>query len=82
MPMDDEDGLSFGYQFPEDVTAAVRRAFRREQEVGAPAGGGDGVGPFVYHAEGLTFAFVEHQGDAGGEKKTRFDGDRRVRRMP
>lgn len=70
MPMDDEDGLSFGYQFPEDVTAAVRRTFRRGQEAGASAGSGDGVGPFVYHAEGLTFAFVEHQDDAEGETRS------------
>lgn len=69
MAMDEEDGLSFGYRTAEDVTAGVKRAFRRQQE--ARAGGtGDGgvgeVGPFVYHAEALTFAFVEHEGVGSG----------------
>lgn len=68
--MDDEQGLSFGYQLPKDVTAAVKRAFHKEAESGAGAGSGDGLGPFVYHAEGLTFAFVEHEGPGQGE-----DGD-------
>ncbi|CAB1099265.1 unnamed protein product [Ectocarpus sp. CCAP 1310/34] len=66
VPMDDEQGLSFGYQFPKDVTAAVKRAFHKEAESGAGAGSGDGLGPFVYHAEGLTFAFVEHEGRGQG----------------
>ncbi|CAM9668360.1 unnamed protein product [Ectocarpus sp. 13 AM-2016] len=66
VPMDDEQGLSFGYHLPKDVTAAVKRAFRKEAESGAWAGSGDGLGPFVYHAEGLTFAFVEHEGPGQG----------------
>lgn len=67
MAMDDEDGLSFGYRLPKDVTDAVRRAFNREVASGAAGAEGGGVlGPFVYHAEGLTFAFVEHQGPGGG----------------
>lgn len=67
MPMDDEDGLSFGYQYPSDVTSAIRRAFRKEHDSAGAAGTGDGVGPFVYHAEGLTFAYVEHEGSDGGK---------------
>lgn len=67
MPMDDEDGLSFGYRLPEDVTAAVRRAFHKGEESVGGAGSGDELGPFVYHAEGLTFAFVEHEGPERGE---------------
>ncbi|CAN0418976.1 unnamed protein product [Laminaria digitata] len=66
MPMDDEDGLSFGYQLPEDVTSALRRAFHKGEEAGAAAGNGDGLGPFAYHAEGLTFAYVEHEGSEKG----------------
>lgn len=69
MPMDDEDGLSFGYRLPEDVTAAVRRAFHKgEAAVGSTSGsvGVDALGPFVYHAEGLTFAYVEHQDSERG----------------
>lgn len=58
MPIDDDDGLSFGYQAPEDVTAALKRSFRKERE----SGGGEGLGPFVYHAEGLTFAYLDHEG--------------------
>lgn len=64
MPMDDDDGLSFGYQTPEDVTAALKRSFRKEWEAGG--GGGDELGPFVYHAEGLILAFLEHEGVAKG----------------
>lgn len=67
MPMDDEDGLSFGYQLPEDVTSALRRAFHKGEEAGAAAGNGDGLGPFAYHAEGLTFAYVEHEGSEKGD---------------
>jgi len=69
MPMDDEDGLSFGYRLPEDVTAAVRRAFHKAEAVAAGGGGSaavDALGPFVYHAEGLTFAYVEHQDSERG----------------
>lgn len=69
MPMDEEDGLSIGYRTAEDVTAGVTKAFRREQEVRAGGAGGGGVGemgPFVYHAEALTFAFVEHEGVGSG----------------
>lgn len=66
MAMDDEDGLSFGYRLPNDVTDAVKRAFQKEEAGGAGVQGEDGLGPFVYHAEGLTFAFVEHQGPARG----------------
>lgn len=69
MAMDDEDGLSFGYQLPADVTSALTRAFHKGAEAGPEAGLGDGLGPFVYHAEGLTFAFVEHE---GSEKGGRF----------
>lgn len=69
MPMDDVEGLSFGYQFPEDVTAAVRRAFRKEATSGSLTGNSDGLGPFVYHAEGLTFAFIEHGGSEGGKMR-------------
>lgn len=68
MPMDDEDGLSFGYRLPKDVTAAVRRAFHKgEASVGGAGRSVDDLGPFVYQAEGLTFAFVEHQGPERGE---------------
>lgn len=67
MQMDEEEGLSFGYQLPTDVTAAVKRAFLKEEASGGGAGDGGGLGPFVYHAEGLTFAFIEHQGPEGGE---------------
>lgn len=66
MAMDDEDGLSFGYRLPKDVTDAVRRAFHKEEASDAGAGGQSVLGPFVYHAEGLTFAFVEHQGPGSG----------------
>lgn len=66
MAMDDEDGLSFGYRLPEDVTDAVRRSFRKEEASGAGAEGEGGLGPFVYHAEGLTFAFVQHEGPGRG----------------
>lgn len=69
MPMDEEDGLSFGYQLPEDVTSAVRRAFRNMGSKGE-AERDERMGPFVYHAEGLTFAFVEHVGGEGGEAWT------------
>lgn len=67
MPMDDEDGLSFGYQLPEDVTSALRRAFHRGEEAEPATGNGDELGPFVYHAEGLTFAYVEHEGAEEGD---------------
>lgn len=70
MAMDEEDGLSFGYRLPKDVTDAVRRAFHKEQASGSGSGSGaegeGGLGPFVYQAEGLTFAFVEHQEPARG----------------
>lgn len=62
MAIDDEDGLSFGYRLPADVTDAVRRAHHKEEASGAGAAREGEFGPFVYHAEGLTFAFVEHQG--------------------
>lgn len=75
MPMDDEDGLSFGYRTPQDVTDALKRKFR---QVGAAADGRGledreaTLGPFVYHAEGLTFAFVEHEGVDKGVISTAF----------
>ena len=65
VPMDDLEGLSFGYQLPEDVTSAVRRAYRKGNTLSAGADL-DNLGPFVYHAEGITFAFVEHMGSQGG----------------
>lgn len=71
MLMDDEDGLSFGYRLPRDVTAAVRRAFLKGEASAGGAESVDQLGPFVYHAEGLTFAFVEHQGPERGEQKCR-----------
>lgn len=67
MQMDEEEGLSFGYQLPTDVTAAVKRALLKGEAAGGGAGDIDSLGPFVYHAEGLTFAFIEHQGPEGGE---------------
>ncbi|CAM9223205.1 unnamed protein product, partial [Hapterophycus canaliculatus] len=66
MQMDEEEGLSFGYQLPIDVTAAVKRAFLKEKASGDGARDADGLGPFVYHAEGLTFAFIEHEGPEEG----------------
>ncbi|CAM9270904.1 unnamed protein product [Ascophyllum nodosum] len=65
VPMDDLEGLSFGYQLPEDVTSAIRRAYRKGNTLSAGADL-DNLGPFVYHAEGITFAFVEHMGSQGG----------------
>lgn len=66
MAMDDEDGLSFGYQTAQDVTDAVRRRFRQDNEADGGRDREEG-GPFVYQAEGLTFAFVKHEGKEGGE---------------
>ena len=71
MPMDEEDGLSFGYQLPGDVTSALRRAFHKGEEAGPAAGNGNELGPFVYHAEGLTFAYVEHEGVEKGDNRRR-----------
>lgn len=73
MAMDDDEGLSFGYQMPEDVTDALLRRFRRDRDALARGGqetrGGDNIGPFVYQAEGLTFAYVQHESKEGGKCK-------------
>lgn len=32
-------------------------------------------GPFVYHAEGLTFAYVEHENEGAGEGRKSIAAD-------
>lgn len=76
--MDEDNGLSFGYQTPEDVTKALRSRFRRLNEAGMAGQGAQGAlyeGPFVYHAEGLTFAYVEHESEGAGERRKLIAAD-------